>query len=257
MSDPQPAFACDYQRLWDLVRHQRSELLDAELITRDEYVALLADETKDRQAQGSPSPRRLESYDELRARLSAFEGERDALKQERDDIRQSIYKLTDDAGISFVPLGVNPTIGRVQRAVEGMKHAESALADAQREHKALEAASETQQLLVARKDAQVQHAMGEIQTLTQQLADAQEEITRLERAYRQELWLGHGHQGIYGDDGEMQCAECMPFGCWDYKRDPLEAVVEAASKARMQRVAKAWEEHQAKQSALSPQTEDR
>lgn len=57
----------DYQRIWDLVRAQRGELLDAGLITRREYAALLADETADKPGTGSPSPRRLESYDELRA----------------------------------------------------------------------------------------------------------------------------------------------------------------------------------------------
>jgi len=67
----------DYARLWDLVRSarsgwrrsrvrsQRGELFDAGLITRDEYVALLGDETQDTPNTGSPSPRRLESYYEI------------------------------------------------------------------------------------------------------------------------------------------------------------------------------------------------
>lgn len=25
---------------------------------------------------------------------------------------------------------------------------------------------------------------------------------------RELLWLNHGHQGLYGDDGEMQCSDC-------------------------------------------------
>lgn len=62
----------DYQRMWDLVRQQRSELLEADLITREEYAQLAADETIDKPGQGSPSPRRLESYDELRAALHAM-----------------------------------------------------------------------------------------------------------------------------------------------------------------------------------------
>jgi hypothetical protein len=36
---------------------------------------------------------------------------------------------------------------------------------------------------------------------------------------RKILWLGHGHTGLYGDDGEMQCSVCVPV--WDYKRHDL------------------------------------
>lgn len=42
-----------------------------------------------------------------------------------------------------------------------------------------------------------------------------------ERRIRVYLWLSHGHKGVYGDDGEMQCGECLPFGAYDYKREPL------------------------------------
>lgn len=44
----------DYQRLWDLVRHQRSELLDVGLITEDEYAEL---------AQDHSAVKRLEDLD--------------------------------------------------------------------------------------------------------------------------------------------------------------------------------------------------
>lgn len=44
------------------------------------------------------------------------------------------------------------------------------------------------------------------------------------------LWQGHGHEGIYGDDGEMQCGQC---GC-DYKRDTLHACVEKARVAALE-----------------------
>jgi len=38
---------------------------------------------------------------------------------------------------------------------------------------------------------------------------------------RRLLWLYHGHkEGLYGDDGEMQCAECR----LDYKRDNIELI---------------------------------
>lgn len=41
-----------------------------------------------------------------------------------------------------------------------------------------------------------------------------------ERAERECLWLHHGHDGLYGDDGEMQC--CSPsHGPLDFKRMAL------------------------------------
>lgn len=42
---------------------------------------------------------------------------------------------------------------------------------------------------------------------------------------RFKIWRGHGHVGIYGDDGEMQCGQCSPN--WDYKRAPLMELVNA------------------------------
>ena len=47
---------------------------------------------------------------------------------------------------------------------------------------------------------------------------------------RKHLWLSHGHQGVYGDDGEMQCCALdfrrMPF-------DALSAKVVELRKARL------------------------
>lgn len=54
---------------------------------------------------------------------------------------------------------------------------------------------------------------------------------QIERRLRRELWLGHGHDALYGDDGEMQCSKCLPV--YDYKRAPLEQVIEAAETARI------------------------
>lgn len=62
------------------------------------------------------------------------------------------------------------------------------------------------------------------------------EVHELEQKYRKELWLNHGHRGIYGDDGEMQCIECHPYGTTDYKRDPLGKVEHAAFLARIVRL---------------------
>jgi hypothetical protein len=53
-----------------------------------------------------------------------------------------------------------------------------------------------------------------------------------EQMLREYLWFGHGHIGLYGDDGEMQCGRCHPV--WDYKRAPLADVVRQAISARRQ-----------------------
>src|SRR5436190_15187897 len=46
-----------------------------------------------------------------------------------------------------------------------------------------------------------------------------------ETRLREFLWRGHGHTHQYGDDGEMQCGECIRVGTppfvIDYKRAPL------------------------------------
>lgn len=64
-----PAFLTDFQRMWDLVRHQRSALYEAGLLTAEEYALLVGSEDTSPHGQGSPSPRRLESYDAIRAEL--------------------------------------------------------------------------------------------------------------------------------------------------------------------------------------------
>ena len=72
-----------------------------------------------------------------------------------------------------------------------------------------------------------------IETLQAQLR----QVLEVEHKYRKELWLGHRHHGMYGDDGEMQCIECHPYGVTDYKRDPLDKVEHAAFQARIHRAA--------------------
>jgi len=43
-----------------------------------------------------------------------------------------------------------------------------------------------------------------------------------EQIFRGMLWMGHGHTGMYGDDGEMQCGECFQqYGFFDWKRTPI------------------------------------
>jgi hypothetical protein len=70
-----------HQRAWDLLRQMRSNLLDENLISQAEY-AWLAAEAPGADAgagNGSPAPRRLETYDEHAARLKAAEAKLEAL----------------------------------------------------------------------------------------------------------------------------------------------------------------------------------
>jgi hypothetical protein len=53
------------------------------------------------------------------------------------------------------------------------------------------------------------------------MLDVQEE----NKILRELLWLNHGHTGMYGDDGEMQCAECLSeYGFWDWKVIPADEI---------------------------------
>lgn len=45
---------------------------------------------------------------------------------------------------------------------------------------------------------------------------------------RELLWLMHGHDGLYGDDGEMQCGTCKI----DFKRDSAERIATVFSERR-------------------------
>lgn len=62
--------------------------------------------------------------------------------------------------------------------------------------------------------------------LTKVQATARAETEQVERRW---MWESHGHDGIYGDDGEMQCGECGV----DYKRAPIEEVTISYQKARL------------------------
>ena len=48
------------------------------------------------------------------------------------------------------------------------------------------------------------------------------------RQLREYLWFSHTHVGLYGDDGEMQCSQ-PPLT--DFKRDPVERLIEHHRKA--------------------------
>lgn len=59
-------------RLFDLVRFMRSELHQADLITDEEYSWLCRSEMAQGPQGGSPSPRRLEDYDQLQAKCESL-----------------------------------------------------------------------------------------------------------------------------------------------------------------------------------------
>jgi len=55
---------------------------------------------------------------------------------------------------------------------------------------------------------------------------------------RELLWLNHGHTGQYGDDGEMQCAECMhEYGFYDWKRTPVKEIRDRIQTANIKKMA--------------------
>jgi len=79
-----------------------------------------------------------------------------------------------------------------------------------------------------------------------EVAALRESAKDLEMEVRQFMWLGHGHFGVYGDDGEMQCSECgTKYGMWDYKREPIEKVRETHLAARFELMGRQQEEAKA------------
>lgn len=87
-------------------------------------------------------------------------------------------------------------------------------------------------------DRRMMDADRTIVTQDRTIHDLRVQLATIEQKYRKLLWLGHGHIGLYGDDGEMQCAMCgAKYRVWDYKREPLEAVERAAMAANQERVA--------------------
>lgn len=65
-----------------------------------------------------------------------------------------------------------------------------------------------------------------------ELRSLAEEVLKL----RSILWLNHGHKGMYGDDGEMQCGECASeYGFWDWKRTDIDEIQSKILKANMEK----------------------
>ena len=49
---------------------------------------------------------------------------------------------------------------------------------------------------------------------------------------RKLLWLRHGCEGLYGDDGEMQCGKCRI----DFKRDDIDKIYGIFEKAALNKL---------------------
>jgi len=54
----------------------------------------------------------------------------------------------------------------------------------------------------------------------------EKKISKKNLNFRRKLWLEHGHKGLYGDDGQMQCPDCG----LDFKNDPLEKIYKVLMK---------------------------
>lgn len=55
------------------------------------------------------------------------------------------------------------------------------------------------------------------------LDEARSEAIEVENKLRRLLWLRHGCDGLYGDDGEMQCSRCVI----DFKRDNVDDIIKS------------------------------
>lgn len=63
-----------------------------------------------------------------------------------------------------------------------------------------------------------------------------ENILEENHILRRMLWLNHGHKGMYGDDGEMQCGECMSeYGFWDWKRTSIKEIESKIAKVNLKK----------------------
>jgi len=59
-----------------------------------------------------------------------------------------------------------------------------------------------------------------------------EEIYKL----RELLWRNHGHKGMYGDDGELQCSQCaVEYGFYDWRRTDIDEIVAKITDAKMRK----------------------
>jgi hypothetical protein len=92
--------------------------------------------------------------------------------------------------------------------------------------------------LINEREKEVAEKFKVLEAEVAELKAGKEKAPDLEMRYRRLLWETHFHDGRYGDDGEMQCIECLEFGAIDYKREPLEKIERACREALILRAMK-------------------
>ncbi len=185
----------DYMINFDLARNEISDLID------------LAQKIKD--CKGMPERKEI-----LGAKEEVFTA---------DDMNNACNEVLEDCTIAFVKLEELYHLSckseirlqeKIEANIEWIRLTENKTIEQMRQ------ITQLTQDLEATKEILSQ----EIMKYTIDMEAKDEEI----KAVREYLWLTHGHQGIYGDDGEMQCSLCKPF---DYKRADLLEVVKGAVKS--------------------------
>lgn len=72
-----------------------------------------------------------------------------------------------------------------------------------------------------------------------------------EEIIREMLWMSHGCVGMYGDDGEMQCATVHgKFGFLDFKRDPIDKLIKGSFHKLLSALEAAQEENKGLREAV-------
>lgn len=92
-------------RLFDLVRYSRASLHENELITDEEYYWLCGGaEMANSPKGGSPSPRRLEDYDEIRKQLEAMRATVIATEAYQAGLAADNEAMREDIGVVYAAL---------------------------------------------------------------------------------------------------------------------------------------------------------
>lgn len=105
-------------RLFDLVRYMRSELHQAELITDEEYSWLCAEsELATAPEGGSPSPRRLEDYDDLRKKLTEKDAQIVALREAVEPFLEVVFVHPNDRRLAKAAKAVRSALSTQPPAV--------------------------------------------------------------------------------------------------------------------------------------------
>ena len=73
-----------------------------------------------------------------------------------------------------------------------------------------------------------------VHALFDECLEVKNQLTKEILTLRRMLWLNHGHKGMYGDDGEMQCGECLiEYGFYDWKRTSIDEIEAKIGEAKL------------------------